>query len=413
MASNTLRAFRPTGFDAIPGVVCFVLGLGGLLLLSTGLIDDFPRVTAADVGATVAIQAIQCLALVWRRVFARAALLAIAGAPILLALALPSPLFSLTALAVLFAVFLFASTPRRRVGTLLIAAVLVALGQAVNELRTGASFDGMLLATAALQAVVVIGVPLPFALMISAQREARRALGMERAALQREREALVQAAVSRERASMSRELHDIAAHHMAGIAVMASAMERQVDSDPAAARESARQVRAQSRTALDDLRQIVGLLRDDAEGNRSVETLAAVRELVGDRVAAGIAVQLRLVGSDDDALPGAGVGPLAQVVVFRMIQESLANAAIHAAGAEAVVELDDRSSHELVVTVTNGAGTDTRPTPDGGYGLIGMRERAELVGGRLHYGATTGGGWEVQLAVPKDAVSAVADEELS
>jgi signal transduction histidine kinase len=153
---------------------------------------------------------------------------------------------------------------------------------------------------------------------------------------------------------------------------------------------------------LDDLRRVIGLLRDEAESSRSVETIAAVRELVESRRSAGAAVELVVLGGDRE--PGAGIGPLAQLVAYRMVQESLANAASHAPGARCLVEIDDRAPDRLTVMVRN----DGAHAPDlgggSGFGLVGMRERADLVDGDLHYGATDDGGWEVRLSLRRDAI---------
>ena len=86
--------------------------------------------------------------------------------------------------------------------------------------------------------------------------------------------------MSRERAAMARELHDIAAHHLSGIALMAAVIDRQIDSDPERAHEGVRQVREQSTAVLEDLRRLVGLLRDDAPAERAVETVAGIVDLV-------------------------------------------------------------------------------------------------------------------------------------
>jgi len=284
--------------------------------------------------------------------------------------------------------------------TLPIAAVLVAISQFVNE--AGRSLDAATLGIAALQAVVVVGVPLVIGLYFAARKDARVSRGNEIVALKRERDALVQAAVSRERIAMSRELHDIAAHHMSGIALLASAIYRQVDLDPEAAKIAAQQVRAQSTTVLDDLRRVIGLLRDEAESTRTVETLAAIPELVELRRATGVEVELVVHATDHEL--GTGVGPLAQLVAYRMVQESLANASTHAPGATSLVEVDDRESDRLTLTVTNDSSATPDLGPGGGFGLVGMRERAELVDADLSYGATADGGWQVRLTLRREAI---------
>nr|WP_277344786.1 histidine kinase [Cellulomonas sp. IC4_254] len=194
---------------------------------------------------------------------------------------------------------------------------------------------------------------------------------------------------------MARELHDIAAHHLSGIALMASAIDRQITTDPEAARQGVREVREQSRVVLADLRRLVGLLRQDDGAETSALTLAAVRDLVGaDAV-------LDVLPADAD--PGDGVGPLAQLAGYRMVQESLANARAHAPDAACRVTVDARAADVVVLTVRNGPpGREPVPSEHGGHGLRGMRERAELVGADLRHGPTPDGGWEVRLVLPRE-----------
>jgi signal transduction histidine kinase len=313
--------------------------------------------------------------------------------------------FSLTTVAELAGVFLaVVARPPRLWVTLAAAALLLATAQFLNEVRSGAAGPGAAVAIALLQALVVVGLPLLLGLVVAAQRDAREARDQEVAALRREQDALLQAAVSRQRVAMSRELHDIAAHHMSGIALMAAAIDRQIDSDPATAKRSARQIREQSSAVLDDLRRLVGLLREGADATRPVETLDAVSALVETRRAAG--AEIDLVVPAEGIGPGAGLGPLAQLVAYRMVQEALANAAAHAPGARCAVEIGAPHDGRLTITVRNGAPAGPDAGPGGGFGLVGMGERAQLVGADLAYGATPDGGWEVRLTLPvEDPIS--------
>jgi signal transduction histidine kinase len=191
---------------------------------------------------------------------------------------------------------------------------------------------------------------------------------------------------------------------MSGIALMAAALDRQIDADPATAQRSARQIREQSSAVLDDLRRLVGLLREDADATRPLETLDAVSALVETRRAAGSEIDLVVPAGSTG--PGAGLGPLAQLVAYRMVQESLANAAAHAQGARCAVEIGDPHDGRLTIAVRNGAPAGPDPGPGGGFGLVGMAERAQLVGGDLTYGVTPDGGWEVRLTLPvEDTIS--------
>jgi signal transduction histidine kinase len=396
--------------EVVSAAASGVLAVGGALalpLLASAEPDEaIAVVSPVDVAwwVAVALILVQTAALLWAKRAPTGVLSAVAAIPLIHAFAIPGATFSLMTVAVSFGVvWAVLREPSRRLAALLpVVALLVAVAQVVNDVRGGAAFDLATVAAALLQAVAVVGIPLVIGLFLAARQDARLSRGNELLALKRERDALIQAAVSRERIAMSRELHDIAAHHMSGIALLASAIYRQVDLDPEAAKLSAQQVRAQSTTVLDDLRRVIGLLRDETESSRSVETLAALGELVELRRAAGVDVQFVLLSSHREL--GAGIGPLAQLVAYRMVQESLANAAVHAPGARCVVEVDDRDSGSLAVLVTNDGSHAPDPGPGGGFGLVGMRERAELVDAELHYGATADGGWQVRLTLRRDAI---------
>lgn len=349
----------------------------------------------------------QSAALLAARRAPRTVLVAVSVLPVLVAALAPQSLdlFGLTALPVVVAVVLAAlRVPLVRLWpTLLVAGALVAAGSAV---LSGAVGQGVL------QAVGAVGLPLLVTLLVRSRREVRAARTAEASAVFREQDALVDAAVSRERAAMARELHDIAAHHLSGIALMAAVIDRQIDSDPERAHEGARQVREQSTAVLDDLRRLVGLLREDVPAERAVETVAGIVDLV-ERARFRSDVRLDVLRGDrpaDDRPVADGVGPLAQLAAYRTVQEALANAALHAPSAPCTVTVDDRDPTRVVIRVENApAAAPAAPTsPSGGNGLRGMRERADLVGARLQTGPTATGGWLVELALGREAPPAPA-----
>lgn len=355
----------------------------------------------------------------------RTTLVVVAAIPVLVAVTAPSTLFGLSALPVVVAVVLASlRLPLARLWVPLgAAAVLVALGSAIATAETSGAFRaGAAQGIAAsagqgvLQAVGAVGLPLVVALLVRSRREVRSARTAEASAVDREQDARhreqdardreqdarVEAAVSRERAAMARELHDIAAHHLSGIALMSAVIDRQIDADPERAHEGVRQVREQSTAVLEDLRRLVGLLRDDAPAERAVETVAGIVDLV-ERARTRTTV-------DVDVRPGAhpladGIGPLTQLAAYRTVQEALANVALHAPGAPCTVVLDDRDTDRLAIRVENGAATvpSVGTSPAGGNGIRGMRERADLVGARLQVGPTATGGWVVTLVVDREA----------
>ena len=407
---------RPVLPAVMPVVLALVGGAGAFAFVVwlpshlTGEHQMGPRLQLAQVTwwmVAGVLLAQSALVVVVARFPARALIL-ITGLPLVLVLtpAPPLGLYTLTAIAEMTGVFLAASTtPLRRLRPALVcAALLVAAGQCLNGLRSGAPVTVSAVGAAAGQAVVVLGLPLLVGALIAARRAAEESYSRQLAALRGEQEALLAAASSRQRIAMSRELHDIAAHHLSGIALLAAAIVRQVDDDPVAAKASARQVREQSRAVLTDLRRLVGLLREDGDAAKPVETIAALAALVQDRCAAGAAIELTV--AEPVARRAADVGPVGQLVVHRMVQESLSNASTHAPGARCTVEVATSESQGLAVVVRNEAAgaprAEAREEHRSGFGLQGMAERAQLVGGSLSYGPSETGGWQVLLVVPFD-----------
>ncbi|HEY0240694.1 MAG TPA: histidine kinase [Friedmanniella sp.] len=361
-----------------------------------------PRAGSGPWWVLLATLTVQAALLVRGRSHPRSALLGVAALTVPLALAGTGDVFSLTSAAVTVAVFLAVTVrPLRTLAlTLVGAAALLVLGEVVNGVGGGSAVAPALVG-GLLQAVGAVGLPLLLGVAVAGRRDARDARRDEARAANREQDALVRAAVADERTAMARELHDIAAHHLSGIALMAAAIDRQIDTDPETAKRSVRAVRAESTAVLEDLRRLVGLLRTDTDADRGVSTLVGVRELVEHRRAAGAAVELRTLVADGAGL-GDRVGPIAQLALHRIAQEALANAATHAPGAAVVVEIDDRDPWEVTLTVTNGRGHHV-PTSRRGFGLVGMQERADLVGAALRCGPTPDGGWEVRVVIGKDA----------
>ena len=214
-----------------------------------------------------------------------------------------------------------------------------------------------------------------------------------------------QAAIRAERTRMARELHDIAAHHLSGMVVQAGAAERLIGRDDEAARQAMGWVRTQGKETLTGLRAVVGALRDPDEGearpgreadarDAPVPGLAAVERLVSTERELGTRLRLVREGAPYE-LP-----PIADVTAYRTVQEALTNTRDHAAGAQVCVRLWYRPQR-FTLEVENEAGgfrdTDRRHR---GLGVLGMRERADVVGARLDAGPTDGGGWRVRWEIP-------------
>lgn len=234
--------------------------------------------------------------------------------------------------------------------------------------------------------------------------ELLRVRAAEEARTQRER---AEGAVLAERTRMARELHDIAAHHLSGMVVQAGAAERLVGRDDQAAREAMSWVRTQGRETLDSLRLVVGALREpgeETEGLRHrgepgargapVPGLAALDRLVAAERELGTSIDLTHEG-EPYVLP-----PITDVTAYRLVQESLSNARDHARGAPVRLSLRYGPSR-VALEIENGpGGAQDTGREHRGLGVLGMRERAQVVGATLETGPTSVGGWRVRWEVP-------------
>lgn len=415
-----LAAHRRRPTDVVPAAVW---ALSVALLAASVVVSDADPTAAGGVPAftdaawwwAAGVLTLQAVALARAGAHPRAALLATAAAvPPLLVL---GDAIGVGLVAVIVAAYraVLARPARPLAPALSAAAALVVVGVAAAGARNDAGAWPALVG-GLLQALAAVGLPLVAASVVGSRRDALEALARTAAAQARERDALVQVAVERERTAMARELHDIAAHHLSGIAVMTGAIGRQIDVDPEGAKVAVAQVREQSTAMLRDLRNLVVLLRDvdvpaEPGGPVRMETLAGIGDLVAGAQAAGLPVTSRTSGPVAERAASGGVGPLAQLAAYRVVQEALANAARHAPGARCEVLLDASDDGRVDVVVRNGP-PPAGQVPSGhapGYGLVGMHERAELTGATLRHGPTPDGGWQVRLSVPVSAVAPATD----
>lgn len=388
------------------GLVSVVSGIGLLTAPRAFPVDLAAQIhvhEGSGVGAFVAAGVLllaQGLCLIWRRVHPVACLVAIAACQIavagVLATALSTALhFQAPALAIA-AYSAGAWLPNR-------TALLAVTGIAVTETPVWLVLMGHGIASGAGVWTQVVSSLIAYAgaaligIFVRTRREQNALLRLQVEQAERERESLAAQAVLSERNRIARELHDVAAHHLSGIVIQATAAERLVGTDPDRAREAMAYVRAQGRETLDNLRLVVGILRAESDGAESTPQpgLAGIDALVEEARAFG-PVRHDRVG---EASP---MAPTAELTVYRVLQESLANARRHAPGVRVTVR-EEYSEDRYTVTIQNPGGTgsgesasDRRP----GYGVVGMRERAAVAGGELDAGTLPGGGWRVRLRVP-------------
>lgn len=221
-------------------------------------------------------------------------------------------------------------------------------------------------------------------------------------ALQEQQEAATRLAVERERARIARELHDIVTHNVSVMVIQAGAARKVMDAAPDRAREALLAVEAGGRTAMAELRQVMGLLTmpgDDPDPTAATDLapqpgLNRVPALT-DRVrATGVPVELTVTGTPAPLPAGA------DLAAYRVVQEALTNAVKHAAGAHVRVTVD-HTPGAVHIEVTDTGGTSTpQATSGAGRGLIGLRERLAVHGGTLEAGRRATGGYRVHAVIP-------------
>jgi signal transduction histidine kinase len=212
-------------------------------------------------------------------------------------------------------------------------------------------------------------------------------------------QALTAQAVADERRRIARELHDVVAHHVSVMGVLATGSRRMLARDPAAADEALATIEETGRTALREMRRLLSVLRTDAEPAGELEPqpgLAGVEALVEQVSEAGLPTSLRVDGFRTPLDPGVAL------TVYRIVQEALTNALKHA-GAAATAEVRLYLGRaELVVEVTDTGRGPQLGAVAVGHGLLGMRERVMLYGGKLRTGPRPGGGFRVFARIPLD-----------
>lgn len=196
-----------------------------------------------------------------------------------------------------------------------------------------------------------------------------------------------------EREQLARDLHDTVAHHVTAIAIRAQAGIAVAAHDDHAAGNALRVIEAEAATTLSELRSMVRVLRqgEDAELAPS-PGLFDIAQLAGTRPG-GIIVTVTVRGQDT------AVPPPVAAAVFRLAQESVTNALRHARGVTRVDVRVDADDSGVRLNVVNDGDPAAPPVP--GFGIIGMSERATLLGGTLEAGPPTGGGWSVTADLPR------------
>ena len=270
-----------------------------------------------------------------------------------------------------------------------------------------------------------------------ALRDKAELLEREKQLLEREERERVERELRASRNALARDLHDIAGHHLSGVIVSAQAAAALRHKDPERSDQMLQTVQASARTALADLRQVVGLLRSEGRSDSqregqatdgqqsestssSTEATAEAATVTDSRMARepvllpSLEAVPRLVEESRCRQQRVGyavngrprpLSPLADTAAYRMVQESLANSARHAPGAPCQVRVTYQQGYvEIVVNNRRPPNAEARQagagSKGGGYGLSGMAERAALVGAELVTGPDPDGGWCNRLVIP-------------
>lgn len=203
-----------------------------------------------------------------------------------------------------------------------------------------------------------------------------------------------------ERELLARELHDTVAHHVSAIIIQAQAGRTVASTDPDTAVRVLQVIEEEASRTLTEMRIMVGALRDgetaELAPQRGVADITKLARATGDSPL----IAVRLTGGLDDIRPSVGAA------VYRMAQESITNAVRHARHATRIEVLVTGDDDAIRLTVQDDG--DPNPSAAGsiGYGLVGMSERAKLLGGTLQAGPSDGRGWTITAVLPRDGVSA-------
>jgi signal transduction histidine kinase len=376
--------------DVITAFICFLAG-NNWLIQQGARHGHHPL----GVGVSVLIALVTSAPLVLRTRFPLtawvASALTIIGTAVLDGNLLSPSAYLPTSLLVYF-LCLYAVTVRCKPEIVVVAEVVTLLG--------AVSIDGR----SAVAAMFLTAIPVLLGILVRTYRSSERRLA------EQERRHSGERALLEERQRIARELHDVVAHHMSVIAIQAEAAPYKTQAPPPELVESFAGIRESALTGLAELRRVLGVLRTDRPDTAPQPGLADLDALLGSARSGGLSVTAAITG-DPVPLPD-GV----DLSAYRILQEALSNAMRHAPGSHVVVSVAYRGDH-LGVDIRNDAGsraTATTPAthtgePRGkgglgetgsGHGLIGMRERATMLGGSLHAGPREDGGFHVIAILP-------------
>jgi signal transduction histidine kinase len=248
---------------------------------------------------------------------------------------------------------------------------------------------------------LVVGVTLVWGMFIRARRQLVLSLRDRAERAETEQRLRVEQARQQERATVAREMHDVLAHRISLLSLHAGALEFRPNAPPEEIARAAGVIRSSAHQALEDLREVIGVLRASPNGatpERPQPTLGDLPALIGESRAAGMRVAFDYAIDADAIVPDA-MGRNA----YRIVQEGLTNARKHARGSTVEVTVVGAPGDGLSIEVRNPlpVGAGARATiPGAGTGLVGLAERTSLAGGRLEHGRTESGDYRLWAWLP-------------
>jgi signal transduction histidine kinase len=372
-----------------------VILMAFLSTVTASLLGTFSTTTAyiADLPGLI-LSAVACLALWWHRTHPRTvvAVTALCASAATAFGYLPTALLLAPAMAGLY--WLATQTDRKTATHYGLAAIAILVPTSVLSGHQNANFFLITLNPAA-----SLMLPVAWGLAVQVRRDYTDSLHTRAELAEATREQEARQRVAEERVRIARELHDVVAHHLALANAQAGTAAHLVRRSPDKAEQLLTELAATTSSALRELKATVGLLRRPEDSDSPLEPapgLSLLPDLVTTHAAAGLQVT---VTTDGDARP---LAPGVDLTAYRIVQEALTNVTKHAGAGTAQVHLA-YSADLLTLTISDegaGAGTVVPASPGGGYGLIGMRERAESAGGHFTAGRRPDGGFTVTAELP-------------
>lgn len=379
-------------------LVDLLVAVGVFLYNLPTIATSAPHLTygSGDYAALVVLSLVMCAIYILRRRSPLAVLVA------MLALACAQLLFGapiiMADIIVLFAVYTVAT---RYVWPVSLPAALVVVGWLLVAIVPNLGDDFIDVGQLGVLIVVTLWV-WTWGTLVRIRRQYMDGLRERAEQAERQRETNARIAVADERARIAREIHDIVSHSLSVVVLMSDGAASKVESEPERARSAMLTARDTGRTALTDMRRMLGVLRDDEPGSHAPQPgTAQLDALVEQSYAAGLPVTLTIEGEATSVPDGVGL------TIYRLVQEALTNVRKHAGPnlTRADVRLEYRQDEVEVCITDNGQGPVNDRPDSNGHGLVGMRERVAAHGGTFTAGPRESSGFEITAMLPLEGGS--------